>query len=104
MVALVGSVAVAFVAGFLADKASGRSVVVGFIAVVALIATPAVLYVALLVHAIRGVDNEPHWTPQVFHAEPDYMGAEFDLWSSCNHELHSARADVIEPTVDACSD
>jgi len=95
--ALVVSFAVAFFAGFLADKASGRSVVVGVIAVLALIATPGVLYVAVLVHAIRGVANEAHWTPQVFHAEPDYMGAEFDLWSNCNHELHSARADVIEP-------
>lgn len=97
VVALVVSLAVAFFAGFLAEEASGRSVVVGGIAVLALIATPAVLYVAVLVHAIRGVDNEAHWTPQVFHAEPDYKGAEFDLWSNCNHELHSARADVIEP-------
>lgn len=97
VVALVTSLAVAFFAGFLADRASGRSVAVGLIAVLALVATPAVLYIALLVHAVRGVDNEAHWTPQVFHAYPDYAGAEFDLWSNCNHELHSARADVIEP-------
>lgn len=97
VVALLVTVAVAFVAGYLADKASGRSVELGIIAVLALFATPAVLYVAVLAHALRGVDNQAHWTSQVFHAEPDYLGTEFDLWSNCNHELHSARADVIEP-------
>ncbi|MGD9636854.1 MAG: hypothetical protein AB7U97_26460 [Pirellulales bacterium] len=33
----------------------------------------------------------------MFHAQPDYLGAEFDLWSNCVHELHSARPDVVEP-------
>lgn len=93
------AVVVAFLGGYLADRASGQPVVVGLIAVAAFGATSGVLYTAVIMHAFRRHDGqENHWTPQVFQYEPSYAGAEFDLWSNCNHELYSARPDVVEPS------
>lgn len=91
------SVTVAFVGGYLADRASGRPMLVGLIAVAGLGAGSVALYAIAVLHVVRKPTPEAHWTPQVFQAQPDYAGAEFDLWSNCRHELYSARPDVVEP-------
>jgi hypothetical protein len=92
------AISVAFLGGYLADEASGRPAIVGLIAVVTFCAASGVMYVALLFHVLgHDAGHEQHWTPQVFQFEPDYAGAEFDLWSNCNHELVSVRPDVFEP-------
>jgi hypothetical protein len=84
--------------GYLADEASGRPVIVGLIAVATFGATFGALYIAVLLHVLRDdAEHEQHWTSQVFQYEPGYAGAEFDLWSNCDHELVSARPDVVEP-------
>jgi hypothetical protein len=95
--AAIVAVAVAFLSGYLADQASGRPFLVGLIAVAGFGASSVVLYMTVLLRVFRKPAHEAHWTPQVFHAEPDYAGIEFDLWSNCIHELYSARSDVIEP-------
>lgn len=93
------AISVAFLGGYFADEASGRPAIVGLIAVVAFGATSGVLYVAVLFHVFRhDAGHEQHWTPQVFQFEPNHAGVEFDLWSNCDHELVSARPDVVEPS------